>query len=378
MKKNILYLSPSNRWLGARISLFVLLKKLDKKRFNPIIVCPSKEGPFAKVLEGGNFRVAYLRLWNWRKYKYFVHRWLAVRKLRSLIKEYKIDLIHCNEFWTAPYAYWATKGTNIPLISHVRLSMTPKKIKDYYLGAMTRIICVCRALVEEFSAWDNYKKKVIPIYNGVDLKEYNPNSVKENNIRKSYNVPPNAIVIGLVGQISRRKGQDQLIKIAPELINRFPLVRFLIVGGSREPVFEKEIHELIRTLKLEKYFILTGAMREMPQVYKGIDILILPSLREGFGRVVVEAEAMEVPVVVSNAGGLVEVVDHGKTGFIFKLGSEEQMLDYLIKLCGNPSLRKTMGAAGRQTVREHFSQEIMVEKITSLYREVLENASNHT
>lgn len=373
MKKNILYLSPSNRWLGARISLYVLLKMLDKDQFHPIIICPSREGPFASMLEAEQFDVRCVRLWNWRKYKYFIHRWVTVGRLKQLIQRENIHLIHCNEFWTAPYAYWASRGLDIPLITHVRLSMTPKKIRDYYLGKMTRIICVCKALVEEFSAWPDYKKRVVPIYNGVNLEEFNPETVKEKQVRTQYNIPSGDIIIGLVGQISRRKGQDQLIRIAPRLIDQVSNVRFLIVGSSREPEYEREIHEMIAERNLKEYFIFTGDMNDMPGVYKSLDVLVLPSLREGFGRVVVEAEAMEIPVIVSNAGGLVEVVDPEKTGFIFSLGEDQQMLDHLVRLCKDESLRRRMGKSGRELVRKEFSQEIMIEKVTSLYIEVLKD-----
>jgi glycosyltransferase involved in cell wall biosynthesis len=372
MKKNILYLSPSNRWLGARISLLLLLKKLDKTKFNPVIVCPSTDGPFANILEKEGFNVEYLRLWNWRKYKYFFHRASSVYKLRKLIRRHEIDLIHCNEFWTAPYAYWASIGLGIPIVSHVRLSMTPKKIHDYYLGKMTRIICVCKALVEEFSAWPDYRKRVVPIYNGVNLDEYNPMLLDKNSIRSTYNIPSDAIVIGLVGQISKRKGQDQLINIAPELIKIFPSVRFLIVGDSREMEYEKDVHQMIKDNNLKDYFVFTGKLTDMPVIYKALDILVLPSLREGFGRVVVEAEAINIPVVVSNAGGLVEVVDHGNTGFIFKLEKKREMFEYLKKLCEDPSLREKMGIAGRERVINLFSQEKMVEKATALYKEVFD------
>jgi len=373
MKKNILYLSPSNRWLGAQISLYVLLKTLDKEKYHPIIVCPSRKGPFAEVLESAGFHVEYLRLWNWRKYKYILHRWVSVLKIRQLLEKHQIDLVHCNEFWTSPYGYWSVRGKNIPVISHVRLSMTPKKIKDYYLNRQTRIICVCKALVEEFATMTDYRKRVIPIYNGVDLEEYNPQIVEDEGIRHQYHISEDAVVIGLVGQISKRKGQDQLIRIAPHLIQRFSHVRFMIVGSSREYEYEKEVHDMIKKMGINDYFIFTGELMDMPKVYRALDILVLPSLMEGFGRVVVEAEAMEIPVVVSNAGGLVEVVDPEKTGFIFNLGSNEEMLQYLTRLCEDPELRKKMGKEGRKFVTEHFSQEIMIKKITDLYEEILGN-----
>ncbi len=377
MKRNILYLSPSNRWLGARISLYVLLKMLDRERFHPIVVCPPGGGPFAQKLETEGFKVEYLHFWNWRKYKYAAHRWVSVLKLARLLHKHHIRLIHCNEFWTAPYAFWASRFVKVPAVSHVRLSMTPRKIRQYYLKYMTRIICVCKALVEEFCVLPDYKKRVVPIYNGIDLTEFDPRRVAPGDIRPKYKIPRDAIVIGLAGQISRRKGQDQLITIAPALVQHYPDIRFLIVGGSRDPEYEAKIHQMIAGRNLQKHFIFTGEVSEMPGIYKALDILVLPSLREGFGRVVVEAEAMEIPVVVSNAGGLVEVVDPGKTGFIFTLGKNREMLDYLMRLCGSPGLRKKVGAAGRDFVKKHFSQEKMIEKITALYLEVLQDASHN-
>lgn len=371
MRRNILYLSPSNRWLGARISLYVLLRMLDKERFHPLVVCPPGSGVFAQKLESEGFEVEHLRLWNWRKYKYMVHRWVSVMRMVGLLRKHNIHLIHCNEFWTAPYAFWATRFVKIPAVSHVRLLMTPQKIHQYYLGYMARIICVCKALVEEFSAWPEYKKRVVPIYNGIDLREFDPGHCLEGEVRSKYNIADDAIVIGLVGQISRRKGQHRLISIAPDLVRRYPTVHFLIVGSSREREYEVQIRQMISERNLQKHFSFTGDEREMPQIYKALDILVLPTQQEGFGRVVVEAEAMEIPVVVSNAGGLVEVVEPGKTGFIYTLGKNEEMLEYLKRLCEDKELRRHMGIAGRTFVKEHFSQEKMIGQITALYFEVL-------
>jgi glycosyltransferase involved in cell wall biosynthesis len=229
--------------------------------------------------------------------------------------------------------------------------------------------------VEKFSTWHDYRKRVVSIYNGVDLEEYNPQRVQKGEIRKKFDIPPDTIVIGLVGQISERKGQDRLIHIASRLIQQFSNVRFMIVGGSHEPEYEQKIHTMIDQRNLRGYFIFTGDLRDMPKVYKALDILVLPSLMEGFGRVVVEAEAMEIPVVVSSTGGLVEVVDPGKTGFIFSLENDQEMLDYLARLCESRELRLRMGNAGRVSVGENFSKEKMIAQITSLYNEVFEHAS---
>jgi glycosyltransferase involved in cell wall biosynthesis len=149
----------------------------------------------------------------------------------------------------------------------------------------------------------------------------------------------------------------------------------MIVGGSHEPKYEQKIHTMIDQRNLRDYFIFTGDLRDMPKVYKVLDILVLPSLMEGFGRVVVEAEAMEIPVVVSSTGGLVEVVDPGKTGFIFSLENDQEMLDYLARLCESRELRLRMGKAGRVSVGENFSKEKMIAQITSLYNEVFEHVS---
>lgn len=376
-KKNILYLSPSNRWLGARISLYVLLKRLDKERFHPIIVCPSPDGDFAQKLEEAGFEVIYLRLWNWRKYKYIIHRTLSVLNLRKIIKEKKIDLIHCNEFWTAPYAYWSSRGMNIPLVSHVRLDMNQKKIKNYYLNKLTRIICVCKALVEKFSLLKDYRRRVVPIYNAINLAEYDPEKVNADHLYEKFNVNRDHLLIGLIAQISVRKGQDRLIRISPEIIKRHPEVRFLIVGGSREKEYEEKIHRMIRELGVGEHFIFTGQQDDMPAIYQILDIMVLPSQMEGFGRVAVEAQAMKVPVVVSKAGGLVEVVNPGATGYHFALDSDDEMLKRLLTLAGDPELRQKMGEAGRDLVKRKFSQEIMVEQVHELYREVLKNGSGN-
>ena len=109
--------------------------------------------------------------------------------------------------------------------------------------------------------------------------------------------------------------------------------------------------------------IRTGFRKDMPQVMQSIDVLLIPSRHEGMGQVTVEAMACSKPVIGSNTGGIPEVVDHGKTGFVFD--TEAQLAEQITQLCEDAALRQRMGEAGLQRARQYFDRDQQMEKVVN-------------
>ena len=115
----------------------------------------------------------------------------------------------------------------------------------------------------------------------------------------------------------------------------------------------------------------TGARTDMAEIYEALDLLVLPSRQEGFGRVIVEAMAMEKPVVASDAEGIHEVINHGVSGFIVPVDDVNSLADAVISVLNDPKLAAKLGKQGRETGIERFSIESHVKNMETIYEELL-------
>ena len=154
--KTVLYLTPSSKLLGARRSLLALADTLDSARWRPI-VCGQSRGDLGHELAKHDIAFEVLKLGWWRKGKYFLRRPFAIRALAALVQSHKVDLIHCNEFYPNPYAVRARDiaekktGRRIPVVTHMRLTITERMIRNYDLRRAEAIAVVSEKAGEDFS-----------------------------------------------------------------------------------------------------------------------------------------------------------------------------------------------------------------------------------
>ena len=242
------------------------------------------------------------------------------------------------------------------------------------LSVVKRIICVSQATAEQFN---QVRDKVRVIYNGVDIEDYNPESI-EGELRATYGLSQDTIVVGSTGRIVPRKGYDLFIKSAKIVIDGLDKkdrdIKFVIVGDT--PYFFQDDHlsylkNLVNEYCLDDYFIFTGYKKEVKRFLKDFDIFVIPSnYPDPFPRSVIEAMAFELPSIgFKAAGGIVESIQDGVTGFLCDPGDTQQVGEYILKLIQDPELRKQMGVLGRKRVKDEF---LAVDRTQDIQRNILE------
>ena len=220
--------------------------------------------------------------------------------------------------------------------------------------------------IQSFYDIDPGKVRIVP--NGVDLEKFKPGDAKT--ARKHFGLGAEPCVL-FVGNLILRKGLPFLIEAAKQVVKEQINTKFLIVG---EGPLKSKLNASIKASGLVENFVFLGNLTEklLAEVYQSVDVFVLPSIQEGQGIVLLEAQACGVPVVAFGTGGVCETIRDGKTGFLVKSGNCEELAAHLLKVLSDKSLREKMGAEGRRFVYENFSWDLCANRMLSVYKEALE------
>ena len=192
--------------------------------------------------------------------------------------------------------------------------------------------------------------------------------------RTERGIPPDAIVIGFVGRLARDKGIVELAGAWRQL-RRDRRLHLLLVGP--DDATDVVPADVVADLRADPHVHFTGLEPETPRLYEAMDVLALPTYREGFPQVALEAAAMGLPVVATSVPGCVDAVHDGVTGTLVPPRDVGSLADALRRYVSDPSLRARHGEAGRRRVVVEFRQEVMWEALAAEYRRLLANRWGH-
>ncbi len=371
--KNILYISPFTYIGGGEISLLILLKNLDHQMVRPFLICYA-EGPLVQKAKKLGIKSAVL------KRNYLFSSIFIVLKIFSYIKKNSIHLVHVNCFDIR--AGIAARLARVPLIGHLRV-IIPFTWRDrLFVRLSQKVIAVSNAVIDTFCRGrPSYRDKFEMIPNAVEI----PNSLTPVPLRKEYDIPEDTKLVGSVGRIDPWKGYEYFSRAAALIKKQRSDVFFFIIGDvsqrDREgraylDILKKQAAEL--DLKDRLFF--TGFREDILKVIKTLDILVVPSIvikkyggevTEGFGRVAIEAMAVEVPVVASKIGGLTEIIEDNVFGMLVPPGNPNAIAEAVLSILTDKIKAKAMGKAGRKRVEESFTIQQHADKIKKLYLEIL-------
>lgn len=213
---------------------------------------------------------------------------------------------------------------------------------------------------------DEAKIRVVP--NGVDPEKFKP-SIPTEDFKQKHGLSNKQVVL-FVGRLIPRKGLTYLIEAAKNVVKENAETIFVIVGNGP---LKNQLVAQVNLLNLSRNFMFLGDIkdRDLPSVYGCADVFVLPSIQEGQGIALLEAEASAKPVVAFNVTGIKEAVADGNSGFLVEKGNSRMLSKAILDLLSNQPLRERMGAFGREFVLRNFTWDICAEKMLKVYNEAL-------
>jgi glycosyltransferase involved in cell wall biosynthesis len=205
------------------------------------------------------------------------------------------------------------------------------------------------------------------LYHGPDPEALTAVSESNDGVREELGIPPRVPVVGTVANLKPHKGHRQLLDAAVEVRRAVPETRFVLVGQGP---LEDELRHQARDLGLEGAVVFAGFRADSLRVAKIFDLFVLPSVYEGLAIALVEAMALGKPAVVTRVGGLPEVVEDGKNGFIVPPANPAMLAQGIVRLLVDDELRGSFGADARRRASA-FSMRDAVARIEDVYRELV-------
>ena len=293
----------------------------------------------------------------------------TVKELKSLYQDFKPDIVHAHYATSYgmlgaflkhhPYliSVWGADVYDFPIKSFIH-----KTILKRNLSKADYIFSTSHVMAHETAKYTTKKIEVIPF--GVDLEVFTPKP----------NVHSGAITVGIVKTLEEKYGISYLIEAFYKLHQKHPKIdkRLLIVGDGS---LRNQLEQSVNKMGIANFVTFTGKVphNEVPNYFNKMDIVVIPSIldSESFGVAAVEASACEKPVVVSNVGGLVEVVEHGVNGLVAEPKNAEDLADKIDQLIQNPQLRMKLGKNGRELAEERYDWDKCLKLQLDAYERIV-------
>ncbi len=301
----------------------------------------------------------------------------AVTKLANLIRREKIDLLHLHN---SSGMFWGTlarfaSGTGVPIVRtehNPYLSQpTPaiyRRLYPPFTKSASKIICVSGRVLQSFvEGFPSLAGRFVEIPNGIRMQDYEKLPPRAE-CRAQFKLLPGARLIGTVGRMVPVKNHKLLIEALFRVRQTVSDVHLAIIG---EGDMRESLAAYAADLGVSEYVSLVKETQKIDYFYGAIDIFCLSSDSEGMPLTLLEALASGVPVVSTEVGGIPEVIESGRTGWLVPKGSAEFLAKRVVELLQDPSKAAEFALAGRAMVRERFSANKMIEATEAVYDEVL-------
>lgn len=313
----------------------------------------------------------------------------STRQLRRLISELQPDVVHANSVRAALIGLAATSSGSPPVLAHVHdclpRSATGRVVRSVLTSRARTVLCVSNYVASCLGR--SWGADVRTLRNGIDLEAFRPELINKERARSAVGIDSRTrYLIGVVGQITPWKAQDDAIRMLALVRERLPQVGLLLVGEPKflgpsvrydNAAFAGKLHELATELGVHSEVHFLGERDDVPTVLRALDLLIVPSWEDPFALVVLEAMAMSVPVLATSVGGPAEVIEAGRTGLLLPPRNPHIWADAIVRLLDDPDARARLAESAQSDVRSFRSMSDYAQQLVEIYEDTVTRLVAH-
>ncbi len=362
---NILYVLPELSVGGVETHVLALSCGMKAMGHNVIVM--SNGGALVPRIEEAG--VEHIKLPVHHKSPVTVREMAA--RIRALIKERGIDIVHAHSRVPAWIAYFAVRNTRVPFVITAHGQYAPH-LGSKIMAKGDRIICVSSVVLDHMAeklGADRARMRVI--YNGIDIEKSKFEIARRRpaaDIRKELGIPENERVIGSIGRLTMTKGLKFFVDAMKQVRDQLPDVKAVLVGDGP---MRKELQDRAAELGIAEHLIFTGVRTDIYDLLGVMDVYVVSSLYEGFPMGCLEAMSSRVPIVATKVGGIPEMLDHERTALLTEPKDPASLAKNIERLFNEPKLAGELAEAGYKDVYHKFSQQKMLNDVLGLYYDVL-------
>ena len=333
------------------------IKLLDK---NALKYTLSWLGMFSRSLQWYHIKMSFSALIKMPKLYYDFFK---------VLRDFKPDLLYFANHHELILLYPALKLVKIPIVCHMHdpAPVIPfqKKTFSFYSAVVDHFIAISENVRQRTIDLGCNPEKITTVPNGIELPE-EKRSERGSVFTEQFNWEKDVFIVGITGQMTATKGHMDLLSAFKIAYNKNKSIRLVIGGIFIEPLYT-ELRACIKEWAMESVVVFTGWLPSVHSFFNNIDLFVLASRHdEGYGLVVAEAMANSLPVIITNSGGAVEIVEDEINGYIVSKRDVDAMAEKMLYLSDNSTLGIEMGNRGRQRIEQHFNMRLQAALLEDL------------
>lgn len=397
---NILFLEGAKGFGGATVSLSYLLWFLDKKTYNPVLISSHNSEywyrrNFEHEVITRNMRyLSDSKVAKWiiksvdKVFPSIIRRLIAfviilmdftfcifptAIWLFTIAKKRNIELVHLNNgIYRNAYGIILAKLLRIPCGCHQRGFERPTFLTRLLARYIDSFIAISNCIRDDILRLGVNPSKIVIIPEGIDLSEY-ISGIDVSALYKEFNLSKNHFKIGMIGCFVEWKGQDVFLRAAKEVISNNPNTKFFLVGDIHDGNHKYRNHllHLAKELEIENHVLLTGYRENIAEFLEFFDVVVHASTSpEPFGRVIIEAMAMEKPEIAARVGAPCEIIEDGVNGFLVEPSNPSELAKAILLVIKNHHQFYNLKKAARRTVENRYTIQMHARSVENLYKQL--------
>lgn len=358
---HILHLESGRNLYGGALQVLYLMRGLKARGCRNTLVC-AKGSAIAGAVSKGTAEVFPIPMTGELDPS-------ILFRLRRLLRVARPDIMHVHSRRGADW--WGGIAASLEgcqaVVSRRVDNPEPGWLARHKYRRYGRVITISEGIRKVLLGEGIPAEKIACVPSAVDVEAYGEVCARQW-FRNQFGLPAEVRTIGVIAQLIERKGHRYLIAAAPAILSRFPETRFIFFGQGP---LRDELQQWCREARIGDKVRFAGFRTDLPRLLACLDLVVHPATMEGLGVALLQAAACGVPIVASRAGGIPEIVQHGRNGYLVPPADATALAEAVTALWDDAGLAERFGRGGREIVRSRFSIDAMVAGNLRVYQELL-------